>query len=118
MQVAKIIILDRVNAPSDLAYRYVLWADVPAARQRFFADPNATSAYIDASADDLAALRSGAVVEKGCTYTWQAGATLAQITTQLRAELDAFQDQITNLNLWDRYGTVWDGTSWTQKGAA
>jgi hypothetical protein len=116
--VARIIILERVNAPSDLAYRYVLWADVPAARQRFYADPNAQSAYLDATADDLAALRSGAVVEKVSTYTWQVGATLAQITAQLRAELDAFQDQITNLNLWDRYGTVWDGNSWTQKGVA
>ncbi len=115
---AKIIILERVNPPSDLAYRYVLWADVPAARQRFHADPNKTSAYIDATTEDLATLRSGAVAEKVCVYTWQAGVTQAQIIAELRAQLDAFQAEVTNMNLWDRYGTIWDGVSWTQKGVA
>lgn len=114
----KIIILEHINFPSDQDFRYCLWADVPTARQPYYATPTFVSAYKDATAEELTALRSGAVVEQVGVIPRQAGATLAQIRTDLIGRFTVFQNSITNYNPYDRYGTSWDGTSWTTGGVA
>ena len=109
----RIIILDRVNIPSDMDFNYVLWVDVPASRQEFYANPNAKSLFKQASAAELTAIQSGAIVEMQGILRSVAGQTIAQIQTQLIAAFNAFQTHVTNDNSFVRYGTYWDGTSWT-----
>ena len=96
----------------DVAY----WLAVPTARQPFYADPNATSAWSGASAGEIAALQNGSVVEMVFTYQVSGTQTLTQIKTALQNIWTTLQSNITARNLWDRYGSFWDGTTWTSGG--
>lgn len=110
----KIIILESQQpGQGDIAFRYALWADVPTARQTRYADANATSAFLAATQAEIDAIRSGAVVEKVEDARWPTGTTIAQIQGFLVSRHNAFQTQIANANPWQRYGTSWDGSSWT-----
>ena len=116
-----VIILDRPEPTNQRVYRYVLWADVPVARRPFYAalaGPTAVSAWKDALAADNTALQSGSVVEKVDTIQVPASATLAEIRSFLQARWTDFQASITTINPWQRYGTAWDGTTWTAGGVA
>ena len=44
--------------------------------------------------------------------------TNAQIRTMLQAEFTARQNAVNAYNPWTRYGTLWDGTTWTAGGVA
>ena len=74
----KIIILENLGTDR-IAYRVCLWGVVPVARQPFYADATKESAYRDASADELAALRSGAVVEHVETFSADPGTSLSEM---------------------------------------
>lgn len=110
---SKIIILETESARQ---IRYAMWADVPVARRPFYAKADFVSAYLSASAGEIAALRSGAVVERVAVE--RIDGNLAAVRTTLEARFAAFQAEITALNSWARYGTVFDGTTWTAGGAA
>jgi len=112
----RIIILDKL--PEANRYRYALWADVPPARQAFYAAPERASAWIGASAGDNAALAAGQVVERVDIISVAAGSTLAGIQAELQATWQKFQDEINNQNPWIRYGTTWDGSTWAVGGVA
>jgi hypothetical protein len=113
-----IIILERTsNDP--LTINYVLRATVPSARQAFFADDTKTSAYKDASAEDVAALKAGQIVEKVCSDI-VGGRTIAQIKSLLISAQSTFQTEVNgqSWNPFRYFGSSWDGTSWTDGGAA
>lgn len=117
----KIIILDRVGFPSDDAFRVAFWCDVPVARRPFYADAAFVSAVEGTEAPDvveLAALRDGAVTEIVETVFLPAGTTLTTIRNRLAARHTVLQTEVTDKNLWARYGTFWDGTTWTARGVA
>jgi len=97
-------------------WRVAFWADVPAARQPFYAAAGATSAWGGATAGDLAALQSGAVVERVETVQQNAGQTLGQLQPIVEAMWTQWQAHVTAANPWVRYGTTWDGTSWVVGG--
>jgi len=109
----KIIILEHLHQPSDNDYRYVFWLSVPVARQSFYANPLAVSAYPGATADELTAIRSGAIVEQVDVIPKLAGTTLGQLAASLVARFNEAQALLTAVNLYDRYGTYWDGSTWT-----
>ena len=113
----KIIILDRARSDAN-EYRYVLWVDVPIARQTFYANTGATSAWKDALPADLAALQTGSVVEIVQTQRVPAGATLPQVQAFLQQRWMNFQNDVANTNPWVRYGTTWDGATWIVGGVA
>jgi len=108
----KVIILDQDPVDSN-NYRFVMWADVPAARQSFYANATAKSAWIGALAVDITALQNGSVVETVVTQRVPSTSTLAQIEAFLQTQWNAYQTQITNFNPWIHYGSTWDGTTWT-----
>lgn len=110
----KIIVLE----VSGRDVHYALWADVPEARQPFYADATKVSAWKDALAADNTALQNGSVVEEVRYSTFNSGETLAQIKAALVIASNDFQANTTAHNPWGRYGTVWDGTSWTNGGVA
>ena len=121
----RIIVLDRqVTQEQNLGneapqiWRYALWADVPVARQPFYANPTATSAFKDIVAGDLTAIRDGSVTESVRIQYVPAGTGLAAVQSILQAKWTAYQAEVTTYNPWNRYGTFWDGASWTAGGVA
>lgn len=109
----KIIILDRVNLPSDQDFRVVFWLDVPASRQAFYAKADATSEFVGATPEELAALRSGAVVERVLVVPATAGTGQSSLLAALVNRYNAMQAEFTARNPWARYGSSWDGSAWT-----
>ena len=116
----RVIILDKGRAVEEQKiWRYVLWADVPSARQKFYAQPTGTkSAWVDAIQADNDQLVSGAVTEKVDTINGQTGWAMANYQTELQARWQVFQDDVTTNNPWNRYGSTWNGTTWTVGGVA
>lgn len=116
----RVIILEKLGA-APLSYRYAMWADVPAARQPFYAAKQATSVSLwkDAAAGDNTALQNGSVTERVDVTTMLAGDNLAAAMTRLQAIWTAYQAEITAANSWDRYGSFMDtSNAWTNGGVA
>jgi hypothetical protein len=113
----QIIILDDIPVQQGVAFSYAMWAAVPVARQPKHANPNATSAYQNATAAELTALRNGEVIERVETAHFVNNETNAQIRASLVQSFTAFQNQV-NFNRWSRYGTFYDGVTWTAAGVA
>ncbi len=109
---------DQRGNQSPQFWEYVLWADVPATRQTFYANPTATSAVRGIAAGDLTAIQNGSVVESRRILQVDKGTTIAQLQTTLELEWTQYQSFVSTFNPWNRYGTFWDGTSWTAGGAA
>jgi hypothetical protein len=102
------------QSPEDVnTYQVVLWADVPVARQTYYANPNAKSAWSGATTTDNTNLQTGAVVESIASQRVPPNTPLAQIEAFLQQQWTAYQNQITNYNPWIHYGSTWDGTTWT-----
>jgi len=124
----KIIVLDRVGEPSDVAYRVAFWLAVPSTRYAFYAKPAGIDAaanpvlfksqWKDATEAENQDLRDGKVEEVIQTYFKPAGTTLAQVQAFLEAEYTKLQNQMNSFNPYVRYGSFWDGTSWTAGGVA
>jgi hypothetical protein len=94
-------------------FNVLFWADVPATRQTYYADPNAKSAWSAATTTDNQALQSGAVTELSTNVHYVPGTPLIQIENELQQRWQTFQTSITNSNPWIRYGSTWDGSTWT-----
>ena len=109
----KIIILE--TYPGKICYAF--WADVPLARQPFYADAGKVSAWKDATAADNTALRNGSVVELAGEYPIEDGAAPIRIRQLLLGLHEKYQARIDAHNLWSRYGTTYD-TTWTAGGVA
>jgi len=95
------------------SYTFALWADVPAARQRFYANPNAKSAWLDATSQDNLNLQGGEVVETIVTQRVPAGTSISQMQVFMQSVWSSYQAQINAANPWVRYGSTWDGTTWS-----
>lgn len=108
----RVIILERQSGGR---FKYGLWADVPLSRQSFYANPNAKSQWLGATATENAAIAAGKVVEY--VDVTAIDGTVQQVQAALQARWNDFQKEINNKNPWIRYGTFWDGTSWTLGGA-
>lgn len=102
----RFIILER---PKTTTVRVAFWADVPVARQPFYANAAKTSVYKDATQVEIDALRSGTVVEMVDTINYPAGQTNAQVVQSLKDRWTAYQAEINGLNDWAFYGTYWPG---------
>lgn len=90
-----------------------MWADVPAARQQYYANAGAKSAWTGATTQDNTNIQSGSVAETVVVQRVPAGATLNQIENFLQNLWQQYQTSITNANPWLHYGSTWDGTTWT-----
>jgi hypothetical protein len=105
----RVIILEQLSAAPP-TYRYAMWADVPAARQPFYAARQAgiISEWKDASAGDNTALQNGSVTERVDQTVMNAGDSISTAMTRLQAIWTAFQTEITATNQWNRYGSFMD----------
>lgn len=109
----KIIQLERVGMPSDTNFRVAFWLDVPAARQTFYANASATSAVKGATQAEVDAIKAGQVVEVIETLPRPAGTTIGEFRNDAEARYAQLQAELVNRNPFARYGTFWDGSSWT-----
>ena len=124
MPAKRVIVLDRLLAAEThegegmpQQVRVVFWADVPAARQPFYANATVLSAWKDATAADVIALQTGVVVEREEILRIPKTATAAQIQSVLQARWQSYQDTITAHNPWTKYGTFLDQNGvWTVTG--
>jgi hypothetical protein len=111
-----IVVLERtaINPPT---IRYLLRANVPLARQPYYANAEFVSAYLDTPQADLTALRAGQVVERVDSVN-VGNSTAAEMQTALIEAQVAFQAAVNSqaANQWKYYGTSWDGTTWTVTG--
>lgn len=118
----KIIIMEKLtDSVAVNHYRYALWANVPAARQSFYANATFVSAVIGTNAPttaELNALQGGSVVETVQDSSWDQSVPIATVQNDLTTAFNAYQALITAYNPWVRYGTTWDGTTWTAKSTA
>jgi hypothetical protein len=114
----RVIILDRLDTPM-LAFHAVLWANVPLSLQSKYANPTFVSAYKEASAAELTALRAGQIAEKVITISVVPGTTIFEIQAQLREAFIAWQAEVATRNPWEQYGTYYDDvTGWTVGGVS
>jgi hypothetical protein len=111
------IVLDSPDQQASRAnFRIALWADVPTARQKFYAaqvTATTVSAWIDALTGDNTAIRNGSVVERVVMYEPDTAKTAGQMEADVAVIWTAFQATVTGLNTWPNYGSTWDGTTWT-----
>ncbi len=114
----QIIILERTDEPSDLNFNVVFWPVVPSARVAFYADALKTSRFKDISAQELTDLRAGSFIEIYEKVSFIAGTTLNNIRVDLAARFNRHQNDLNNQNPFVRYGTFYDGSSWTAGGVA
>lgn len=110
MPAKRAILLERTT-PGASHYRYVLWADVPAANQIAYRNPAATSAFGNATPAELQAIRDGLVVERVGNYKHDSAA-IGTIQTWLEGQWTSFQADITAQSLWTDFGRYWDGAAW------
>lgn len=117
----RVVVLDRPDPNNSTLFRYLMWVDVPAARQSFYAKPVGTvSAWTGAISGDNSQIVSGAVVEKVDTVQGHATWAVSDYEVELQTRWQAFHDQVVGSggNVWNAYGTTWDGTTWTVTGVA
>src|SRR5262245_53575440 len=112
----RVIVLEKDESTPAGRYRFALSALVPAVRQGFYANAAAVSAFRDATEQELADLRAGAVVERLDSISIAPGTGIAVVQAQLQVAWQQFQSEVDNQNPWVRYGTSWDGTAWTSMG--
>jgi len=108
----RVIILDATAEDSD-TYNIVLWADVPAGRASWYAKTGAVSAWKDATATDNTAIANGSVAESLTVQRVPKGSGQPARQQFLQDLWTGWQTFVTNNNPWQRYGSTWDGTTWT-----
>lgn len=109
----KVIQLEQVGLPSDASYRFAYWLDIPAARQTFYANANAVSAVKDATVAELNAIKAGAILEEIVEFSRPVGTLIATIRQDAVQAYNARQLVINRDNSYNRYGSFYDGTGWT-----
>jgi len=110
----RIIVLEKTTPNM---FHVAFWVTTPAPRIAYHANASATSAYKQATAEELGALQDGSVVERVETVSVPPAATLPQMQAQLEGIWQTFQTALDNEATFTRYGTYWDGTTWTLGGA-
>lgn len=115
----KIIILDKIDDNNNKpTFRYIMWADVPRTRWLSFANSGATTLYTSATLFEKNALKSGMIVELANSFTIPINTNFTGMRGELINAFNQFQSEVSggSKNIWERYGTCWDGNSWANSG--
>ena len=96
---------------------FALWADTPSGVEGFYANPDAVSAWKDASLLDNIEIRDGRVVERvGRLALNSPPPSKAQVRADIEKLWQRHQNEISSADHYRVYGTVWDGASWSEGG--
>jgi hypothetical protein len=99
-------------------YRVAYWVPVPVERQPFYVSPTKVSEWKGASSLENQDLQTGAVVEIVETVSVPEGASVAEMQAVVLDRYNVLVAEITTKNQWGRYGTYYDGSSWTLGGVS
>lgn len=113
----RVIVLERDDS-YPTRWSVVFWLVPPAARQPFYARPDATSAWGGASQAEVDAIKAGQVVEERMTFSRAQSQTVPEVQAFLETEWSRRQATIDAANPWVKYGTYWDGATWTAGGVS
>lgn len=113
-----IIVLERLDDPQSVGFNAAFWVAVPAARQKFYANPAAVSAWRDIAASELADLRAGKFREIVVPQRFTRPTSTNAIKAQLVVVLGALQAAEDARNDWSAYGTSFEttNTTWSDAG--
>lgn len=115
----KIVLLETLGFPSDLNYHVLYRIPIPSQRQKYYAKPGAATAFLDeADAALNSQLQSGAVLEISDTINLKLGTSDNAAGQEAIKRYNILVAQITTNNPYVRYGTGWDGTSFTIRGVS
>lgn len=112
----KIIILDRVDEPSDLNFNVVFWLTVKTVRQVYNADATKVSKVKDATTQEIQDIKDGKIVEVLEKASFPSSAQSTDVRTKLVARYNELQADLDTKNPWKFFGTFWDGTAWNSGG--
>ena len=118
MATRKIIILERINEPSDYDFRYVIRATYNPKFTNFKKDPNRKSILVDATLEENAEMIIGLVEERSGIAHFSPGTDIKEIQSNLEKRLSEFQSEIDQRNPFKLFQSSFDGTTWTLKGVA
>lgn len=116
MATRKIVILDRINEPSDYDFKYVFRVSSPSKINAYYKDK--VSILLDATQEEKDEVASGAIVETSGIAHFKAGTDIAEVQATLEKLLAEYQGQINSKNPWKLNGSSFDGTSWIIGGIA
>jgi hypothetical protein len=120
----QVVVLEQDSSEStNIKFKAAFWLSVPVARQFYFANATAQSAVKDGSVTtaELTALQNGSVLERVYQMIYPPGTTIAQIEADLQSKYATAQASLTAQSaefadtVLTRYGSFWDGTTWTLK---
>jgi hypothetical protein len=112
----QIIVLEKSDT-ADKGFRVALWAVPPVARQPYWKLSAPTkSAWSGASQAENDAIANGQVIEQVETITSDTAQTMAGWQALAEQRWETFNANVQAANPWRRYGTFWDGTTWTPGG--
>src|SRR5262245_11032202 len=100
-----------IQPGNKIRWHFVLWANVQPERWGFYVEPDATSAWEKAEPNDIEMLQNGEVIESAEFLEFSPGATQTQIEQAIQNRWQAFQSEI-DVNVYQRYGSTWDGQRW------
>lgn len=116
MATRKIVILERVNEPSDYDFKYILRATYNAKFNDLKKDPNRVSILKDATQEEKDEMVLGLVEERSGVANYTPGTTIDQIKADLEDRLAKFQSELDNRNPFKLFNTSFDGSVWTEEG--
>lgn len=100
-------------------FRFAIWADVPLARQPFYASTGNTSAWKNATSGDIANLQSGAVTERIYKFDVSTTDTVATVEAAMAGTATQVQLDVNSYNPWVFYGSSLSSSGvWTTTGVA
>ena len=109
----KIIVLRRTRFSPQIEYEVAFWLDTPSGRQTFLANASATSRVKGATTPEIDAIKAGAIKEFIVSINVPPGSNLVTMQGILAGMHTQFQTDWTNDVVFDRYGSFWDGTTWS-----
>lgn len=112
----QIIVLNR--HPELPQFRVAFWVPIPAARQPFYVDATKASEWKGASTLENQDLQAGKFVEVVETIAIPNEATIPQMQAIVFDRWTSLTAEYAGKNEWARYGTYYDGTTWTPGGVA
>lgn len=100
-------------------FKFAIWADVPLARQPFYASTSITSAWRNATSGDIANLQNGAVTERIYKFDVSTTDTVATVEAAMAGTAAQVQLDVSNFNPWVFYGSSLSSSGvWTTTGIA
>src|SRR5262245_60372719 len=112
----QIIVLEKATT-LDRGFRLVLWARPPVARQPYWKlIAPARSTWSGASQAENDEITNGQVVESVEVMAFDQDKTMPELQAAAEARWVAWNDYVQTFNPWRRYGSFWDGATWTLGG--